>query len=111
MPVIEDLIYLKFTIVPPNANNANNKIDEFDGIIGGLGISYLNRNKLLPNINDRLRNCILFCCQQTDMIEVIQSSYVSLVYNRCKFSDKDRLRSFLNCSGVCKVRANRECVC
>ena len=75
LPLIENYIYLK-VLFPTEMETQ--KVDNFDNIIGGIGLSNLTKNK---RSDYQLRNCILFGCKQSQMVDLMKKSYFVILYN------------------------------
>ena len=75
LEVVKDVLYLKFEF---SSEMTKESIDGFDNIIGGIGLSSLNKNK---SSDHPIRNCILFGCQPCHMRPVLESSYVVALYD------------------------------
>lgn len=61
------------------------KVDGFNDIIGGVGLSNLAKNR---KSNYQLRNCILFGCKASQMTQMMKKSYLVVVYNPSVWKSK-----------------------
>ena len=94
-PVIDNLLYLKLEFSNEIKQILKQSLDQFNDIIAGIGLSSLNKNKSSHchsnnnnnNSNQRrnnslLRNCILFSCQTSDMINVFKNTFFVPIFNK-----------------------------
>ena len=84
IPIVKGLIYLKFEFATNDNSIKFERIDHFESIIGGIGLSCLNKNK---HSQYSLRNCILFNCHQKQLLNCLKKSYFVAVYNKKKWRD------------------------
>ena len=82
VPIVKDLIYLKIEFPKYDNSIKFETIDHFENIIGGIGLSCLNKNK---NARHSLRNCILFNCQQGQILNCLKECKIVVVYDKQKW--------------------------